>query len=78
MEMTKILIDKAEYDDLIRKEERLEMIRRAMSENLDIYEISGFPFLKSDFLQALKLAFPFDYDLKIRALMALRKEGDPE
>jgi len=70
MEMTKILIDKAEYDDLVRKEMRLEMIRRAMVDNLDVYELSGFPFLKSDFLSVLKVVFPFDYTSRLREITA--------
>lgn len=76
----KVILDRNEYDELIRREMQLQIIRRGMEQNLVIYHNSKLPFLKSDFLEILKVVFPYDYDRKVRDLileeeMAEKEEG---
>ena len=54
MESTKMLIDKSEYDDLCRKEIRLEMIQRGMENYLKIFNSSDAVYLENDFLVILR------------------------
>lgn len=75
MESTKMLIDKSEYDDLCRKEIRLEMIRRGMENYLKIFNSSDSVYLENDFLVILRAVFPFDYE-KIVADLKVKRDLD--
>lgn len=71
----KIILDRCEYDDLIHKEMKLEIIRRGMEQHLVIYHTSKMPFLNGDFIEVLKVIFPFDFERKVRELI---KEEEQE
>ena len=71
----KIILDRSEYDDLIHKEMKLEIIRRGMEQHLVVYHTSKMPFLNGDFIEVLKVIFPFDFERKVRELI---KEEEQE
>ena len=75
---SKVILDRSEFCELIRSEILLQIIRRGMEQNLVIYHNSKLPFLKSDFLEVLKVVFPYDYDRKVRDLILTEELAEKE
>ena len=74
----KIILDRSEYDDLIHKEMKLEIIRRGMEQHLVVYHTSKLPFLNGDFIEVLKVIFPYDFERRLKELIKAEEEGGEE
>lgn len=73
-----MLIEKDEYEELVRNYRDLEFIRRAVLECMSLYRADGDPYFKDGLITVLKIVFPVDFEYRLRELRAAKKKEADE
>ena len=73
--MEKIELSLMEYNGLIIKSIKYEVLKNAMKSSIRKYVSGNGLYLDSDLLKVFELLFPADFEKRAEQL---RKEGDPE